>query len=422
MKTSSLNKNPKIAQIFDLIEQEKQRQEEVLCLIASENYASPEVLAATGSVLTNKYAEGYPGRRYYAGCQVIDEVENLARDLGKQLFNAEHINVQPHSGSSANFAAFMAKLKPGDTVLGMHINAGGHLTHGHKLNFSGKLFNMVPYGVSPEDECIDYDEIEILANQHQPKMIIAGASAYSRFIDFERLAEIASNNHALLMVDMAHIAGLVAAGVHPNPMPYADLVTSTTHKTLRGPRGGMILSKADHAADLDRSIIPGTQGGPLMHVVAAKAVCFAQALEPAFKTYQQQVAKNAQAMAQAFKNLGYRIVAGGTDNHLFLVDVQTKNDASSLVKITGKLVEETLEKCGIILNRNLIPFDTQSPMVTSGIRIGTPAVTTRGLKEHDVIQLVHWIDEAIKRHNDADFLKSLKAQVSVMCKKFPVYP
>ncbi|MBY0352834.1 serine hydroxymethyltransferase [Candidatus Babeliales bacterium] len=421
MKTQANQKSQAISHVFDLIDQEKRRQEETICLIASENYASPQVLEASGSVLTNKYAEGYPGRRYYAGCQVVDEVENAARDLGKQLFNAEHLNVQPHSGSSANFAVYMSKLKPGDTVLGMHINAGGHLTHGHKLNFSGKLFNFVPYGVSPEDERIDYDELEILANQHQPKMIVAGASAYSRFLDFKRLAQIATDNHALLLVDMAHIAGLVAAGVHPNPVPYADIVTSTTHKTLRGPRGGMILSKADHAPDIDRTIIPGTQGGPLMHVVAAKAVCFAQALEPSFKTYQEQVVKNAKAMAHAFGQLGYRIVAGGTDNHLFLVDLQPKNSSSSIITITGKLVEETLEKCGIMLNRNLIPFDTQGPMIASGIRIGTPAVTTRGFKEHDVVQLVHWIDEAVRRHDDDAFLKGLKAEVSALCKRFPVY-
>jgi glycine hydroxymethyltransferase len=415
-----MKKNETITRLFGLIDEEQTRQENTINLIASENYASKEILQATGSILTNKYAEGYPGRRYYAGCEVVDKIENLARDLGKHLFETEHINVQPHSGSSANFSVYLSLLKPGDTILGMSINAGGHLTHGHKVNFSGQLYNFIGYGVSPEDEHLDYDEIELLANQHNPKMIVAGASAYSRFIDFERLEKIAKNNNALLMIDMAHISGLVAAGVHPSPMPYADVVTSTTHKTLRGPRSGMICSKADYAQKIDRAVMPGSQGGPLMNVIAAKAIAFSQAIEPEFKVYQQQVLKNAKAMVKAFSDLGYRIVSGGTDNHLFMVDVSSKNFADSIEKITGKTVEETLEKCSIILNRNLIPFDTQSPMVTSGIRIGTPAVTTRGMKEKDVAQLVHWIDEAIHKRADEAFLKALKSEVEIFCSRFPI--
>lgn len=408
-------------EVFGLIEKEKIRQENTINLIASENYASPNVLKACGSVLTNKYAEGYPGRRYYGGCQVVDEVENYARDLGKQLFDAEHINVQPHSGSSANFAVYFSYLKPNDTVLGMSISAGGHLTHGHKVNVSGKVFNFVGYGVSPETEQLDYDEIELLANQHKPKMIIAGASAYSRTIDFERFEQIARNNQALLMVDMAHISGLIAAGVHPSPMPYADIVTSTTHKTLRGPRGGIICSKAEQAQTIDKGIMPGSQGGPLMHIIAGKAIAFAEALTPEFKNYQEQLVKNAQAMAKAFQDLGYRIVSGGTDNHLFLVDLRPKNQSGSLEEITGKLVEEALGTCSIIVNRNLIPFDTQSPMITSGLRIGTPAVTTRGFTEKEVTQVAHWINEVIEKRHDEQFLKKLKAEVEKFCKKFPIY-
>jgi len=415
------NNNPAIDKIFSFINDEQKREERTVNLIASENYASKEVLAATGSVLTNKYAEGYPSARYYGGCSVVDSVENQARDLGKKLFNAEHLNVQSHSGSSANMAVYLSSLNAGDTVLGMHIAAGGHLTHGHKINFSGKLFNFVSYGVSPESECIDYDEIETLTHQHQPKMIVAGTSAYSRTIDYDRLANISINNNALLFIDMAHIAGLIAAGLHPSPMPYADFVSSTTHKTLRGPRGGIIFSKADHAQKIDKAVMPGSQGGPLMHVIAAKAVAFAQALEPEFKEYQEQVIKNAKVMADTFKELGYRIVSGGTDTHLFLVDLQNKNTQDSFAEITGKLVEETVGKCGIVLNRNLIPFDKASPLITSGIRIGTPAVTTRGFKEKDVIQVVHWIDEAIKKRDDDRFLASVKEKVEALCKQFPIY-
>lgn len=409
--------------IFALIEEEKRRQEETICLIASENYASADVLAASGSVLTNKYAEGYPHRRYYGGCDVVDKVEDYAIDRCKELFGAEHANVQPHSGSSANFAVYMAHLKAGDTVLGMSLASGGHLTHGHKVNFSGKLFNIVHYGVSPEDERLDYDAIQIMAEQNQPKMIIVGASAYSRTIDFKRMHEIAQGNKALLFIDMAHIAGLVAAGIHPSPIPYGDFVSSTTHKTLRGPRGGIVLSKQEHAAALDRAVMPGTQGGPLMHIIAAKGVAFDEALRPSFKLYQQQVVKNAQAMVKTFKELGYRIVADGTDNHLFLVDLRSAQSADIISgdEISGKLVEETLQKCNIILNRNMIPFDTASPTVTSGIRIGTPAVTTRGFKEAEVIELTHWIDEIIKRRNHEAHLTALKEKVKELCNRFPVY-
>ena len=407
--------------IFQLINKEQVRQDASINLIASENYVSQDVLRASGSVLTNKYAEGYPGRRYYGGCEVVDEIENHAKDLAKQLFDAEHANVQSHSGSSANMAVYMSLIKPGDTVLGMDINAGGHLTHGHPLNFSGKLFNIVPYGVSPETELIDYDEIDILADQHQPKMIIAGASAYSRTIDYERLAEIAKRHRAYLFVDMAHIAGLIAAKLHPNPTHHADVVSSTTHKTLRGPRGGLILTKAEHAQALDRSVFPGGQGGPLMHVIGAKAIAFAEAQEENFVTYQQRVITNARAMANAFTDRGYRIVAGGTDTHLFLVDLRSKQAPGALEKITGHLVEKTLEKCNIIVNRNLIPFDLEKPMVTSGIRIGTPAVSTRGFGTQEVVEVVQLIDEAVHARHDDAALARIRERVAIMCKQFPIY-
>ena len=400
--------------IFKLIKEEEVREEKTINLIASENYAPKNVLAATGSVLTNKYAEGYPGKRYYGGCQVIDKVELYAIEQGKKLFNCEHINVQPHSGSSANFAVYLSSLKPGDTILGMNLSSGGHLTHGHKVNFSGKIFNFIAYNVSPESELLDYDEIELLANQHQPKMIVAGASAYSRIIDFEKLHKIAKQNNCLLFVDIAHIAGLVAAGLHPSPINYADFISSTTHKTLRGPRGGIIMSKLEHAQKLDRAVMPGSQGGPLMHVIAAKAVAFDNALSPEFKIYQEQVLKNSKAMAQEFKNLGYRIVANGTDNHLFLIDLRNKN-------IFGKEVEVLLEKSGIILNSNSIPFDPQPPTINSGVRIGTPAITTRGLKEKDALTIVHWIDDAIKNRLNESFSAKLKVEVEDLCKSFPVY-
>ncbi len=407
--------------IFDLIDQETARQETCINLIASENYVSQAVLRASGSTLTNKYAEGYPGRRYYGGCQVVDEVENYARDLAKQIFDAEHANVQTHSGSSANLAVYFSLLKPGETVLGMNINAGGHLTHGHQLNFSGKLFNIVPYGVSPENEQIDYDEIDILADQNKPKMIIAGASAYSRTMDYARLAAIAKRHKAFLFVDMAHIAGLIAAKLHPNPTHHADVVSSTTHKTLRGPRGGLVLTKAEHAANLDRAAFPGCQGGPLMHVIAAKAVAFEEALTENFVAYQKRVIDNARTMAHAFTDLGYRIVSGGTDTHLFLVDLRTKQAPDMLEKITGQLVETTLEKCNIIVNRNLIPFDTEKPLVTSGIRVGTPAISTRGFGKKEAIEVVHLIDETIHARNDEAALGRIRERVAKICKTFPIY-
>ncbi len=403
------------------LNEERSRQEKTINLIASENYVSSDIMKITGSVLTNKYAEGYPGRRYYGGCEVVDKVENYACDKAKILFSAEHANVQPHSGSSANMAVYFSSLKPGDTILGMNINAGGHLTHGHKLNFSGKLFNFVPYGVSPEDERLDYEEIELLAQQHQPKMIVAGASAYARSIDFARIATIAKDNKALFFVDMAHIAGLVATGFHQNPVPYADFVSTTTHKTLRGPRGGMVLSTTDYATALDRAVMPGTQGGPLMHVIAAKAAAFDEALQPSFKSYQKQVLKNAKAMANAFKTLGYRIVSDGTDTHLFLVDLRSKFPATATEKVTGDIVEKTLEKCSIVLNRNLIPFDPEKPLVTSGIRIGTPAITTRGFKEEEAEQLVQLIDDAIFARHDDTQLARLKLAVENLCSNFPIY-
>ena len=402
--------------IFTLINEEKEREEKTINLIASENYANQNILNATGSILTNKYAEGYPNNRYYGGCQVVDKVESYAIEQGKKLFQTDHINVQPHSGSSANIAVYFCSLKTGDTVLGMSLSAGGHLTHGHKINFSGKIFNFIPYGVSPDTEQIDYNEIEILANQNQPKMIVAGASAYSRFIDFKKLYEIAKNNHCLLFIDMAHIAGLIAADLHPSPIPFADYVSSTTHKTLRGPRGGFICCKAEYAKKLDKSVMPGTQGGPLMHVIAAKAIAFENAQKEEFKQYQEQVLKNSKIMAKTFKDLGYRIVSGGTDNHLFLIDLKSKNKS-----LTGKLIEQVLERCNIILNANAIPFDTQPPTITSGIRIGTPSITTRGFKEKESIQVTHWINEAICNINNYDFLKNLKTKVESFCKNFPIY-
>lgn len=412
--------------IFDLINEEKIRQEQTINLIASENYASYAVCKAAGSVLTNKYAEGYPGKRYYAGCDVIDKVELHAIEMGKKLFEAEHVNVQSHSGSSANMAVYLSQLKAGDTVLGMSLSAGGHLTHGHKVNFSGKLFNFISYGVSSETELIDYDEIELLANQHQPKVIVAGTSAYSRIIDYQRLYDIARKSKSVLFVDMAHIAGLIAAKLHPSPMPFADIVSSTTHKTLRGPRGGLICCKADFAQKIDRSVMPGTQGGPLMNIIAAKAIAFEEALQSDFKIYQEQVLKNAKKMTEEFKSLGYRIVSGTTDTHLFLLDLKNNstninNTGINRCEINGAVVEDALTKCNIVVNRNAIPFDKEPPMITSGIRIGTPAVTTRGFKEKEVVQVVHWIDEAIKKRDDDIFLEKLKLEVINLCKKFKIY-
>lgn len=404
--------------VFELIQQEQARQEATINLIASENYASKDVLKASGSVLTNKYAEGYPGKRYYGGCQIVDEVENYAIELGKELFGAEHMNVQPHSGASANFAVYLSLLKPGDTVLGMSLSAGGHLTHGLKINFSGIFYNFISYGVDPETEMINYDHLESLAQQHNPKMIVAGASAYARLMDYQRLASIAKNAQAILFVDMAHLAGLVAGKVIPSPVPWADVVSSTTHKTLRGPRGGIICGKLAVGKAIDKAIMPGSQGGPLMHIIAAKAVGFQEALAPSFSTYAQQVIANASVMAKTFQQLGYRIVSGGTDTHLFLVDLRNTKKHGT---ITGKEVEELLETYGIIVNRNTIPFDPQSPTITSGMRIGTPAITTRGFGQKEVEQVAVWIDDAIGNRHDAAFLKSLKIEAEKLCKQFPIY-
>ena len=400
--------------IFELIEQEKAREENTIDLIASENYASESILKATGSVLTNKYAEGYPGKRYYGGCEIVDKVEQYAIEEGKKAFCADHINVQPHSGSSANMAVYLSSLNTGDTILGMSLSSGGHLTHGHKVNFSGKTYNFVPYNLSPETEQLDYDEIRILAEQHKPKMIVAGASAYSRIIDFAKIAQIAKDNNCLLFSDMAHIAGLVAADLHPSPIPVSDFVSSTTHKTLRGPRGGFICCKAEYSQKLDRAVMPGSQGGPLMHSIAAKAIAFNQAQTKEFKEYMQQVLKNASVMAKTFQDLDYRIVSGGTDNHLFLIDLRNKN-------ISGQEAEDALEKCNIVLNRNSIPFDPAPPTKPSGIRLGTPAVTTRGFKEKDVIQVASWIDEIIKNRSNESFLQKMKIEIEGFCKNFPVY-
>ena len=400
--------------LFDLITSERNRQETTIDLIASENYASQEVLQAAGSVLTNKYAEGYPGKRYYAGCGVVDQVEQLAIERCKTLFQAEHANVQPHSGSQANMAAYFAVLQPGDTILGMSLAEGGHLTHGHAINFSGSFYNCVQYKVDPKTELIDYDEVEQLALAHKPKLIIAGASAYSRIIDFERFARIAHKVNALLLADIAHIAGLIAAGLHPNPFPYADIVTSTTHKTLRGPRGGLIMCKQELAEQIDKAVMPGIQGGPFMNVIAAKAVALYQAALPSFKTYQQQVITNAQQMAQTLKNLGYRIVADGTDNHVLIVDLRSKN-------ITGRKAEIALDIAGITVSRSCIPYDTQKPWITSGIRLGTPAITTRGMKEKEIATIAQLIDTVITHANDETILKKVREQVSTLCNQFPIF-
>jgi glycine hydroxymethyltransferase len=404
--------------IFNLIEQEKQRQASTINLIASENYASTDVLRATGSVLTNKYAEGYPGHRYYGGCNVIDEIELYAIAQGKKLFKAEHLNVQSHSGASANFAVYFALLNAGDTVLGMNLSAGGHLTHGHKINFSGKIYNFIPYGVDQATELIDYAAIERLAHEHKPKMIVAGTSAYSRLIDYECIARIAKDVGAFFFYDMAHIAGLVAAGVIPSPLPWADIVSSTTHKTLRGPRGGIICSKAAFGTRIDKAVMPGSQGGPLMHVIAAKGVAFDEALQPCFTEYAHNIIANASVMAKTFKNLGYRIVSGGTDTHLFLLDLRS---AKHLGDIVGKEAEEVLGMCNIIVNRNAIPFDSLPPTVTSGIRIGTPAITTRGCTTEDAAHIAVWIDEALRHRTDSTFLKNIAREVEKMCARLPIY-
>jgi glycine hydroxymethyltransferase len=371
-------------------------------------------LRATGSVLTNKYAEGYPGKRYYAGCDFVDQAELLAIERCKKIFNAEHVNVQPHAGSQANMAAYFALLNPGDTILGMSLAAGGHLTHGHSVNFSGKIFKCVQYSVEPVTGRLDYDDIERLAHEHKPQLIIAGASAYSRIIDFERFSAIARSVGAFLMADIAHIAGLIAAGVHPNPFPYADVVTSTTHKTLRGPRGGLVMCKKELADKIDRSIMPGMQGGPFMHLIAAKAVAFHEALQPAFAEYQKQIVANAQIMATLFLSLGYDIVTGGTDNHLFILDLRSKN-------VTGLAAEQALARAGITVSRSCIPFDPQKPWITSGIRIGTPAVTTRGMGQDQVREIVELIDTVIRHHDNEAVLKAVRQKAALLCAQYPIY-
>ena len=402
-------------EIQKAIDQELSRQREKLEMIASENIVSTAVMQAQGSILTNKYAEGYPGKRYYGGCEYVDIVEQLAIDRAKKLFGAEYANVQPHSGAQANTAVYFALLQPGDTILGMNLTDGGHLTHGSPVNISGKYFKIIPYGVDKETERIDYDELERLAKEHQPKLIVGGASAYSRIIDFERMAQIAKSVGAYLMVDMAHIAGLVAAGLHPSPVPYADVVTTTTHKTLRGPRGGLILCRdAEFGKQFNKAIFPGIQGGPLMHVVAAKAVAFKEALSDEFKVYQQQVLDNAKALADELVKKGFRIVSGGTDNHLMLVDLRSKN-------ITGKEAQFLLDEIGITANRNTIPFEPLSPFVTSGIRLGTPALTTRGLKEEDIREVADIIADVIENREDSAVIEAAKAKVQAICKKFPLY-
>ena len=402
-------------EIYASIMREARRQHEGLELIASENFTSLAVMEAMGTVLTNKYAEGYPGARWYGGCQHVDEVESAAIERAKTLFGAEHANVQPHSGAQANMAVYFAMLEPGDTVLAMNLAHGGHLTHGHPKNFSGRLFKIVPYGVDKESERINYDEIAALAKEHKPKMILAGYSAYPRELDFKKFREIADSVGAFLMVDMAHFAGLVAAGIHPSPVPHAEFVTTTTHKTLRGPRGGMVLCRKDFAKKLDSQIFPGTQGGPLMHVIAGKAVALKEAMAPEFKTYQQQVVKNARAMAAALQQKGWRIVSGGTDNHLMLVDLAIKN-------LTGKDASAALDKARITVNKNAIPFDPTSPMVSGGIRIGTPAVTTRGMKEGEMQQIAGFIDRVMNAMTDAAVAEQVSRDVAALAEKFPLYP
>lgn len=402
-------------QLWNIIEKENNRQRNNIELIASENFVSQEVMDAQGTQLTNKYAEGYPGKRYYGGCEFVDQVEQLALERIKALFGAEHANVQPHSGSQANMAVYMTVLKPGDKVLGMDLNHGGHLTHGHPLNFSGMLYEFHAYGVDEATEQIQYDEVLRVAKEVNPKLIVAGASAYARTIDFQRFRQIADEVGALLMVDMAHIAGLVAAGLHPSPVPYADFVTTTTHKTLRGPRGGVILCKQEYAKDLDRTVFPGDQGGPLMHVIAAKAVSFYEALTPAFKVYQAQVIKNAQTMARVFQANGVRVISGGTDNHLLMIDVK------SSFGLTGKRAEEILDTALITVNKNTIPFDSEPPMRASGIRIGTPAMTTRGFDEDVFSQVTHLICRALKNAENDQVLQQVREEVQQLMENYPLY-
>src|SRR5438477_4004933 len=402
-------------EIAGAIRDELHRQNSGLELIASENFVSRAVLQAAGSVMTNKYAEGYPGKRYYGGCEFVDVAESLAIARAKQIFGADHANVQPHSGAQANMAVYFTLLKPGDTVLGMNLAHGGHLTHGHPLNFSGKLYTIVPYGVRKADERIDYDELDRLADEHKPKMIIAGASAYPRVIDFARIRAAADRIGATVMTDMAHIAGLVAAQIHPSPVPHSDFVTTTTHKTLRGPRAGMVLCREQYAKDLDKAVFPGVQGGPLMHIIAAKAACFKEAAEPAFREYQQQIVANAKRLAAVLSAAGFRLVSGGTDNHLMLVDVFSRG-------ITGKAAEAALGKAGITVNKNAIPFDQNPPMVASGIRVGTPAVTTRGMREAEMEIIGDLIARGLQTPEDERALAMIRMEVETLCRKFPLYP
>jgi glycine hydroxymethyltransferase len=409
---SLVDSDPEIARAID---DERHRQNSGLELIASENFVSLAVLEAAGSVLTNKYAEGYPGKRYYGGCEFVDVAESLAIARAKELFGAEHANVQPHSGAQANMAVYFTLLKPGDTVLGMNLSHGGHLTHGHPLNFSGKLYTIVPYGVRKDDERIDYEELERLAHEHKPKMIMVGASAYPRVIDFDRIGRIGREVGSPVVTDMAHIAGLVAAKVHPSPVPHSDFVTTTTHKTLRGPRGGLILSRTGYAKDLDRSLFPGVQGGPLMHIIAAKAVCLKEAMEPGFAEYQRQIVANAKRLASALSAAGFRLVSGGTDNHLMLVDVFSKG-------LTGKVAEAALNKAGITVNKNAIPFDTNPPMVASGVRIGTPAITSRGMREGEMDAIAELIARALAAPADDGVLIAVRSEVEALCRRFPLYP
>lgn len=402
-------------EVLGAINKELGRQRDKIELIASENFVSPAVLEAVGSVLTNKYAEGYPGHRYYGGCEYVDVVEDLARERACKLFGADHANVQPHCGANANLAVFFAFLKPGDTVMGMNLSQGGHLSHGSPVNISGNYFKVVPYGVDKQTEIIDYDAMEKLALENKPKLIVGGASAYPRFIDYERMADIAHKVGAILMIDMAHVAGLIAAGLHPSPVPYADVVTTTTHKTLRGPRGGMILCKEQYAKAIDKSIFPGTQGGPLMHIIAGKAVAFGEALKPDFKVYQQAILDNSQALAKELLNQGFRLVSGGTDNHLLLVDVRSKN-------ITGKDAEHLLDEIGITCNKNTIPYDPASPFVTSGIRLGSPAGTTRGFNTQDFAEIGKIIGLVLNNPQDEAKQKEAADRVAALCAKYPLYP
>ena len=402
------------SEIAEVLREEGRRQGTGIELIPSENFVSEAVLEAVGSVLTNKYAEGYPGRRYYGGCEFVDRAEQLAIDRAKALFGAEHANVQSHSGTQANVSVYMAALQPGDTVLGMNLSHGGHLTHGHPLNFSGKMYKFVPYGVDKETETIDFGELDRLAREHRPKMIVAGASAYSRIIDFPRMADIARSVGALFFVDMAHIAGLVAGGMHPSPVPYADFVSTTTHKTLRGPRGGLVMCKTQYAKELDRITFPGTQGGPLMHIIAAKAVCLKEAAEPGFREYAKQIVANAKKLAEEIAKAGFRIVSGGTDNHLFLIDLFSRG-------ITGKDAQPALDRAGITVNKNSIPFDPTPPMTGGGIRLGTPAVTTRGMLEPEMTRIAAWITEILSNMGDAERERRIRAEVAEFAVQFPLY-